>query len=170
MSADGPRWLDDDEMRTWLAVVSLYVRLPSALDAQLRRDAGIGHFDYQVLAGLSTVPGWTLRMSELAHFTDASLSRLSHAVARLEDRGWVRRSPDPDDGRVTFATLTDAGMAKLEATAPGHVAEVRRVVFDPLSAEELAALGAVARRIVSAIDPAFADEGALCPRGAGERA
>src|SRR5687767_9175593 len=101
-----PRWLDDEEQQTWLALVGMIIRLPAALDAQLQRDAGMSHFEYQVLAGLSMSPGRTRRMSELAGFTEGSLSRLSQAVGRLEKRGWVRRTPDPADGRYTLAVLT----------------------------------------------------------------
>ena len=144
----GPPWLDEQEMRSWLALVSLIIRLPATLDAQLRRDADITHFDYQVLAVLSAADDGSLRMRELGTFTDASLSRLSHCMSRLEQRGWVRRSVDPTDGRSTLATLTDAGVAKLVATAPGHVDAVRRHVLDPLTRRQVAELGNIARRII----------------------
>src|SRR5574340_420691 len=129
----GPRWLDEEERRSWLALAGVLMRLPAALDAQLRRDAGISHFEYQVLAGLSEAPDRTLRMSTLAAFVEGALSRLSQVVSRLEKHGWVRRVPDPDDGRYTLAVLTDHGYAKVVETAPGHVEEVRRLVFDPLT-------------------------------------
>jgi DNA-binding MarR family transcriptional regulator len=102
-----PRWLDAEESQAWLALARTLIRLPSALDEQLRRDAGISHFEYQVLANLSQVPDRTLRMSVLATQTEGSLPRLSQVVARLEQRGWVRRTPDPADGRYTLAILTD---------------------------------------------------------------
>lgn len=148
-----PRWLDDEERQTWLALASLLVRLPVALDAQLQRDAGLSHFEYQVLAGLSMSPGRTLRMSMLARFADGSLPRLSQVVARLEKRGWVRRTADPDDGRYTLAILTEAGWEKVVATAPGHVAEVRRLVFDPLTKAQQRHLRTVGDRVIHAIDP-----------------
>jgi DNA-binding MarR family transcriptional regulator len=148
-----PRWLCDEETRTWLALVSLLVRLPTALDAQLQRDAGISHFEYQVIAGLSMSPERTRRMSDLARFVDGSLSRLSQVVSRLEQRGWVRRTPDPADGRYTLAVLTDAGWDKVVATAPGHVEEVRRLVFDPLTRAQHRQLREIGRRVVRAIDP-----------------
>src|SRR5215472_5774685 len=128
-----PRWLDPDERLIWLALGSVLIRLPGALDSQLQRDAGISHFEYQVLAGLSEAPDRTLRMSVLALLAEGSLSRLSQVVSRLEQRGWVRRAPDPTDGRYTLATLTDAGWEKVVATAPAHVEEVRRLVFDRLT-------------------------------------
>lgn len=150
---DEPEWLDDDESAAWFALVSLVVRLPAALDAQLRRDAGVNHFEYQVMAILSMHPGRSLRMSRLADLTDGSLSRLSHTVRRLEDRGWVRRSADPDDRRAVTATLTADGTRTLEAAAPGHVAEVRARVFDPLTPTQVAQLRTIATRIVESIDP-----------------
>src|SRR5690242_2950386 len=122
---DDTRWLDQDELKAWLALLSVLVRLPAALDAQLQRDAGMNNFEYMLLAGLSEAPERRLRMSLLAALTEGSLPRLSQAIGRLEKRGWVRRTPDPDDGRYTLAILTDEGLEKVTATAPGHVAEVR---------------------------------------------
>jgi DNA-binding MarR family transcriptional regulator len=148
-----PRWLDAEERQAWLALASTLNRLPAALDAQLRRDAGIGHFEYQVLALLSEAPGRTLRMSELATQAEGSLPRLSQVVARLEQRGWVRRTPDPADGRYTLAILTDQGRAKVTEAAPGHVQEVRRLVFDPLTKAQSRQLREIGRRITRAIDP-----------------
>jgi DNA-binding MarR family transcriptional regulator len=148
-----PRWLDEEQQQTWLTLAGMLVRLPTAIDAQLQRDAQISHFEYQVLAGLSMAPGRTLRMSVLAAFAEGSLARLSQVVARLEKRGWVRRTPDPADGRSTLAILTDVGMDKVVATAPGHVAEVRRLVFDTLTRTQQRHLRDSSRRIVHAIDP-----------------
>ena len=148
-----PRWLDAEESRAWRALAKTLERLPAALDAQLRRDAGISHFEYQVLALLSEAPGRTLRMSELATQAGSSLPRLSQVVARLERRGWVRRTPDPADGRYTLATLTGQGHAKLTQAAPGHVQEVRRLVFDPLTKTQSRQLREIGRRIIRAIDP-----------------
>jgi DNA-binding MarR family transcriptional regulator len=148
-----PRWLDAEERQAWLALASALNRLPAALDAQLRRDAGISHFEYQVLALLSEAPGRTLRMSELATLAEGSLPRLSQVVARLEQPGWVRRTPDPADGRYTLAILTDQGLAKVTEAAPGHVQEVRRLVFDPLTKTQSRQLRDISRRIMRAIDP-----------------
>ena len=148
-----PRWLDAEESQAWRALAKTLERLPAALDAQLRRDAGISHFEYQVLALLSEAPGRTLRMSELATWAGSSLPRLSQVVARLEQRGWVRRTPDPADGRYTLAILTDQGWTKVADAAPGHVEEVRRLVFDPLTKTQSRQLGEIGRRITHAIDP-----------------
>ena len=148
-----PRWLDEEELQTWLTLAGMLVRLPTAIDAQLQRDAQISHFEYQVLAGLSMAPGRTLRMSVLAAFAEGSLARLSQVAARLEKRGWLRRTPDPADGRSTLAILTDAGMDKVVATAPGHVTEVRRLVFDTLTKAQQRHLRDSSRRIMRAIDP-----------------
>jgi DNA-binding MarR family transcriptional regulator len=148
-----PRWLDAEESQAWRALARTLVRLPAALDAQLRRDAGISHFEYQVLALLSQAPGRTLRMSALATLAEGSLPRLSQVVARLEQRGWVRRTPDPADGRYTLAILTDQGQAKVTEAAPGHVQEVRRLVFDPLTRTQSRQLREIGRRIIRAIDP-----------------
>jgi DNA-binding MarR family transcriptional regulator len=148
-----PRWLSDDERQAWLALTSVLIRLPAALDAQLRRDAGISHFEYAVMAALSEAPDRTLRMSDLAVLSEGSLSRLSQVVGRLERQGWVRRRPDPSDGRYTLATLTAAGWRKVVQTAPGHVETVRSLVFDPLTAAQVRQLDQIGRRIVHAVDP-----------------
>ena len=148
-----PRWLDAEERQAWLALASALNRLPAALDAQLRRDADISHFEYQVLALLSEASGRTLRMSELATMAEGSLPRLSQVANRLEQRGWMRRTPDPADGRYTLATLTDQGLAKVTEAAPGHVQEVRRLVFDPLTKTQTRQLRDISRRIIRAIDP-----------------
>jgi len=147
-----PRWLDPEETQAWRALAKTLVRLPAALDAQLHRDAGISHFEYQVLALLSEAPGRTLRMSVLATQAGGSLPRLSQVVARLEQRGWVRRTPDPADGRYTLATLTGQGQAKVTQAAPGHVQEVRRLVLDPLTKAQSRQLREISQRIIRGID------------------
>ena len=137
MTTDPPRWLDDDEQRAWRAFLRAASAVDEALDRQLQREAGMPHAYYQVLAMLSEVPDRTLRMSELAGLTTSSASRLSHAVARLEERGWVRREKHPTDRRGALAVLTDDGWDALVAAAPGHVAAVRAAVFDRLDAEQV---------------------------------
>lgn len=154
METDGePRWLDNDQHTAWRALAAMLRRLPAVLDSQLLRDAGLNLFEYEVMAGLSMAPNRTLRMSVIAHYAQGSLPRLSQAIARMEERGWVRRKPDPADGRVTLVTLTGAGMRKVTKTAPGHVEAVQYYVFDPLSRSQLRQLVSICRRIVDAIDP-----------------
>jgi DNA-binding MarR family transcriptional regulator len=144
-------WLTPDELASWLSVVRLLTRLPWAMDAQLQRDADLSMIEYMTMARLANSPEWTRRMSDLAELTSSSLSRLSHLVKRLESRGYVRREADPADGRFTNAILLPAGMSKLESAAPGHVACVRKLVIDNLSAERLRRLGQDADRIVQLI-------------------
>jgi len=142
-----PRWLSPEELEAWMATIGVITRLPNLLDRQLQRDSGLTHFEYQVLAGLSQAADRTMRMSTLAEFTEGQLPRLSQVGARLEMRGWIIRRPDPTDRRSTLATLTDAGMEVLVAAAPGHVEEVRRIVFDPLTAAQVRQLHEIGRRI-----------------------
>ena len=153
-AAEEPRWLSAEEQQTWLALIGVTTWLPDAIDAQLQRDAGISHFEYQVMAMLSMAPQRTRRMSEVATLANGSLTRLSRTVDRLDKRGWVTRRPDPDDGRATLAVLTDAGWDKVVDTAPGHVAEVRRLVLDPLTRPQVRQLREVATRIRSVVQPA----------------
>jgi DNA-binding MarR family transcriptional regulator len=150
-AGDGePRWLDEAEMAAWLPLVRLVTLLPQRLDGQLREDAGIGHVYYQILAMLSQARDEHLRMSELAGLTAISPSRLSHAVAALEDRGWVTRCPAATDRRGQLTRLTPAGRAAVEQIAPGHVAEVRRLVFDRLTSDEVDQLTGIAAKLLDA--------------------
>jgi DNA-binding MarR family transcriptional regulator len=153
-SNDEPtRWLDADERATWLTLSRIIVKLPSALDAQLERDADLNYFEYLVMAMLSEQETRTLRMSQLAALTNASLSRLSHVAKRLEARGFLRRDPDPDDGRFTRAVLSDAGFDKVVQSARGHVTAVRELVFDALTPLEQRQLRESIGAILTRVDP-----------------
>ena len=152
MTDAAPRWLDDAEMQAWLRLLRVVMLLPGALDRQLRQDAGLAHASYMVLACLSDAPDRSMRMSELARVTATSQSRLSHSVAALEQRGWVQRRPCPQDRRGQVASLTDAGGQVLVDTAPGHVAKVRSLVFDPLGPADVEHLSAVAGRLAARLE------------------
>ncbi len=147
------RWLDDEQQRTWRAWLTVAELLPRELDAQLQRDAGISHAAYVVLAMLSESPSRGRRMSDLARRANQSQSRLSHTVARLEDRGWVRRERSMEDGRGNVAVLTDAGWDIVRSVAPGHVDAVRSAVFDPLTDEQTTALGEALEAVAQRLDP-----------------
>ena len=150
---DDVRWLTDDEIDTWLKFRAVGELYPGLLDAQLRRDAQLTHMEYQVLAMLSEVPDRTLRMTALAARTNGSLTRMSHVVTRLEQRGIVARSACALDGRATNVTLTDAGHDSLVAAAPGHVTQVRESFLDALSPAQLGQLDAICDAILDRIDP-----------------
>ncbi|GIE29048.1 hypothetical protein Ait01nite_020930 [Actinoplanes italicus] len=126
----------------------MLVRVPAALDAQLQRDAGLTHMGYLVLMTLSERPDRRLAMSKLAKRASASLSRLSHVVARLEEKGWVRRERDTDDGRVQIAVLTDEGWDKVVTSAPGHAEAVHQLIFDRLSTAQMRQLAKVAEALL----------------------
>lgn len=151
MSDEAP-WLDEAEMETWLALIGLVMKLPGALDEQLRRDAELSHFEYGVLAALERAEDHTMRMSDLAYLCNGSLSRLSHVARRLEGDGLIERFSCPTDGRSTLAKLTAHGEHRLAKAAPGHVKLVRALVFDELDDSEVAQLGALARRLSDRID------------------
>lgn len=148
-----PRWLNHEEQLAWVAFNGVLIKLPFALDSELRRTGGIAHFDYLVLSVISESPQRTIPMSELAELTNASLSRLSHVVTRLEQRGWVVRTECPNDRRATNAVLTEAGLDMVEAVAPGHVATVRELVIDALSATQIRQLAAICQAILGRLDP-----------------
>jgi DNA-binding MarR family transcriptional regulator len=160
---DEDRWLGDDELAAWMSYVAATALLESALDRQLQRDSGMPHAYYQILAMLSEVPDRSLRMSELAAITQSSQSRLSHAVARLERNGWIRRKPCPDDRRSTFAQLTEEGFAVLAAAAPGHVCTVRTHLFDRLTPEQVGQLREITRAVLSGLGVAGGDAREVLP-------
>jgi DNA-binding MarR family transcriptional regulator len=151
--AMGTKWLTKDELAAWVRLVAVLELLPGVLDTQLRRDANLTSFEYYVLAMLSEAPERTLRMTELAAHTNATLPRLSHVVQRLENRGLVERYPCPEDGRATNARLTSAGWRKVQQAAPGHVANVRQHVIDPLTPEQVGQLTAIADSVLQQLDP-----------------
>ncbi|HEY2221112.1 MarR family winged helix-turn-helix transcriptional regulator [Actinomycetospora sp.] len=150
------QWLSREQLHEWVALIAMVMTLPVGLDAQLKKDAGLNLFEYHVLVELAAAPGRMRVMTELANHTRGSLSRLSHAVSRLEAAGWVRRQACGGAGRRTEAHLTDEGWQKLQESAPGHVREARRLVVDALTPAQLEGLGAAARRIVAAADPEIA--------------
>ena len=146
-----PARLGSDELETWSALATMLEWLPPALDAQLARDSELTHFEYGILFALANAEGRTLRMSVLAGYANSSLSRLSRAVTRLENRGWMTRAPDPADGRSTLATLTAKGAERFDQATPGHVDTVRRLVLDRLTAAQARQLRDISRRITEGI-------------------
>jgi DNA-binding MarR family transcriptional regulator len=152
VTVDTP-WLDRQQLRGWIRLAAVLELLPGVLDAQLRRDAHLTHFEYYVLAMLSEAPGRTLRMTELARQTNATLPRLSHVATRLEGRGLVERFSCPEDRRATNARLTEAGWAKVQEAAPGHVVTVRHHVIDALTDEQIDQLADIGTAILARLDP-----------------
>jgi DNA-binding MarR family transcriptional regulator len=147
-------WLSEQEQCAWRAYLEATQRLYDQLDRELQREVDMPLAYYQILAMLSEAPDRTLRMSDLATRTWSSRSRLSHAVDRLEEKGWVERLSCPSDKRGAFAVLTDAGLRVLEAAAPSHVSSVRRLIFDQLSPEEVNVLASVSRKIAERLGSA----------------
>ncbi|MEV4620270.1 MarR family transcriptional regulator [Asanoa sp. NPDC049573] len=145
------RWLDDEEQATWRAFLGATRALMDTLDRELQHEAGMPHAYYEILVRLSEAPDHQMRMSELADACGSSRSRLSHAVARLEESGWVRRQDCPTDRRGQVAVLTNEGYRRLEEAAPGHVEGVRRHLFDPLSAAQVGELKRISDAILGEI-------------------
>jgi DNA-binding MarR family transcriptional regulator len=152
-SAGQPRWLDAEEQKAWRAWLNSSMLLADRLDRELTREAGIPHGYYEILVQLSETPGRMMRMSELADRCLSSRSRLSHAVSRLEERGWIRRQVCESDGRGQLAVLTDDGFEALEAAAPIHVEGVRTHLFDQLSPEQVAAMRDIGETLLRHLDP-----------------
>ncbi|MFJ9553976.1 MarR family winged helix-turn-helix transcriptional regulator [Nocardiopsis sp. NPDC101807] len=161
------RWLEPDELAAWLANSALMISLPAALDARMQREAQMTFFEYMVLSVLSEQPAHTLRMSELAARTSASLSRLSHVAGRLEKRGLLTRERVPGAGRRTDAILTEAGHEAVVAAAPGHVAAVREYLIDGLGPQDLAALRRIGTAVEAAITHGRSGSGSAAPAPGG---
>ncbi len=159
VSTKQTRWLTADEQRAWRAFLTACQTLFSAIDAELLRDSAIPHGYYEILVRLSETPGRALRMTQLAEASTSSKSRLSHAAARLEERGWIQRMDCATDRRGQIAQLTDEGFAALAAAAPGHVEQVRRSLIDQLTPEQIEQLREISESIIAA--------GAPVPPGAG---
>jgi DNA-binding MarR family transcriptional regulator len=144
------RWLSEQEQRTWRLFLQACESVFAAADAQLIRDSGLPHGYYEILVHLSEAPNRALRMTQLARASTYSKSRLSHAVARLEERGWVQRRDCATDRRGQIAQLTDEGFAALAAAAPGHVEQVRRTLIDVLTPEQIEQLHEISAAIIAA--------------------
>jgi DNA-binding MarR family transcriptional regulator len=151
---DDTRWLDSEEQQTWRSFLTANRLFFDRVERQLQADSGLPHAYFEILVRLSEAPDRTLRMSELAATALSSRSRLSHAIARMEEAGWVRRRACPTDKRGQFAELTDEGFAYLDAAARGHVEEVRTLLFDVLTPEQQKSL----REISDAIAERLVDE------------
>jgi DNA-binding MarR family transcriptional regulator len=146
---DHTHWLDDEEQRTWRAYLAATRLVSERVERQLQQGARMPHGYYEILVRLSEAPDRTLRMSRLADTSLSSRSRLSHAVARMEEAGWVARSACETDRRGSWARLTDAGLAVLREVAPGHVDTVRGALFDALDREQVARLREISEALVT---------------------
>lgn len=158
------RWLDDREQKAWRAYLVASSRLQEVLDRELQAQSGMPHTYYMILAMLSEAPEHGIKMTELAQVLKSSVSRLSHAVRRLEEAGWIRRDADPADGRVTYACLTPEGLRVLEKAAPGHVTTVVDNVFDRLSDDQVEQLYEISAAIIGAVAPETDPGDVLRPR------
>lgn len=147
------RWLDAREQMIWRGFLGATGSFMEHLDRQMQRDSGMPLAYFEILAVLSEMPGRSLRMSELAAMCRSSRSRLSHAVSRLEEAGWVRRRACESDKRGQFAELTDDGFETLAKAAPGHVTAVREHLFDVLTPEQLDQLDQITTAISTGLSP-----------------
>jgi DNA-binding MarR family transcriptional regulator len=148
-------WLSDEQQHVWRAFLRMSGQLNERIERDLQQAAGMPHAYYLILAMLSEAPDRSLRMNQLAEVVRASQSRVSHAISRLEEAGWVRRIPAPGDRRGQIAELTDAGFTRLVEVAPSHAETVRSIMFDPLSPEQLANFADICRTILADLDPRY---------------
>ena len=157
-------WLRDDEQAAWRGLVQMTSRLNAALNRQLQGTSGLSLSDYDVLVPLSEAPNGQLRVYEIAGLLAWEQSRLSHHLTRMQHRGLITRQDCPTDRRGAFITLTDAGRAAITTAAPGHVAAVRRLVFDGLPPEDVAALHRISQHVLGRLSPVNGDAAGDAPR------
>lgn len=146
-------WLNEEETAAWLALWSVGQWLPSRLGEQLKRTFGINMSDYFVLAQISMAPDEQITMSELAALSDVTPSALSHVVARLEKYGFVTRTRHPKDRRTNVASITDEGRTFIRKAAPSHVGQVRKLVFDALTPDEVREFGRMLTKVMDRLEP-----------------
>jgi DNA-binding MarR family transcriptional regulator len=151
VTATEPRWLDDAEMRAWLAYRRMRLLLSAEINRDLAKEAGLSEADYDVLSNL-TASDDRKRLSELAARMQWSKSRLSHHITRMEQRGLVRREGVDADARGSLVVLTPQGRRTIEQAAPGHVASVRRHLIDRLSAEQIRVLGEIGEVVLDPLE------------------
>jgi DNA-binding MarR family transcriptional regulator len=149
---DDTPWLSPAQLTAWARLAGVIMTLPAAVDAQLKRDSGLNFFEYSILVGLAEEPERAVQLSSLAQYAFGSQSRLSHAVSRLEKQGWVTRRACCNV-RAIEAVLTDEGYAKLVEAAPGHVREVRRLVIDVLSPDQIGHVDDICRALLTVTMP-----------------
>jgi DNA-binding MarR family transcriptional regulator len=146
-------WLTDEQQRAWRGLVQMTAQLEARLNRELQDSFGLSLTDYHVLVALSEAPDTRLRSFEIAEILDWEQSRLSHHLSRMQRRGLLDREPCRTDGRGAFVVLTDAGRTAIEQAAPTHVNTVRRLVFDGLSPDHLAALTAITAQVLERLHP-----------------
>ena len=145
-------WLSEDEQRAWRTYLRMGSLLPAALNRQLQQDCGLTLPEYEVLVQLSEAPQGKLRPFQLGLALDWEQSRLSHMLSRMSRRGFVARQDCAGDRRGADVVLTAAGRAAIESAAPGHVAAVRRLVFDQMDSEQTATFGQVFEAILAGLE------------------
>ncbi len=145
--------MSDLQSDTWLQLIAISELLPAALDAQLRRDSQLTHFEFAVLSLIQLSPQGALSPSDIAQALNATLPRLSHVLARLEERGLISRSVSPQDRRGVEVRLTTTGRRVVVKATPGHIATAKALVVDRFSDDELKVLGELLRQITDRLDP-----------------
>jgi DNA-binding MarR family transcriptional regulator len=142
------RWLTEEEQRAWRGLLRMTAQLNARANRLLLQEYGISLADYEVLVALSEAPEGQLRVFEVADALAWEQSRVSHQLARMQRRGLITREGCATDARGAFAVLTTAGRAAIERAAPAHVEQVRQLVFDELSHEQVSALTEITTRVL----------------------
>ncbi len=147
-----PRWLTADEQRAWRSYLRMQSRLTAELGRHLQTSSDLSLADYDVLVHLTDAPDGRLRPFEIQRALDWEQSRLSHHLSRMQRRGLVAREECAEDGRGAVVAITEAGRQAITAAAPGHVETVRRLFFDALTPEQVAALGRLSGQVLARLD------------------
>ena len=134
---DEERWLDDREQRAWRGLLAMHADLFQYIDRQLRVRSGLSRADYEVLVLLTETPPGRLRAFEIGEMLRWEKSRLSQHLTRMEGRGLVSREQCRTDQRGHYVLLTPRGREVIEAAAGPHVADVRALLLDHVTPEQL---------------------------------
>jgi DNA-binding MarR family transcriptional regulator len=138
--------LDPRELGAYFVLMEAVSLLQHQVEQQLRAEGGISYVQFQLLARLADARG-PLTMTELADGVVYSRSGLTYQAGLLEKAGLITRGPSPDDDRATLVTITGTGLALFGRVMPGHVQVVRRLLFDPLTGDDVGHLGDIMARI-----------------------
>ncbi|HEX3829608.1 MAG TPA: helix-turn-helix domain-containing protein [Sporichthyaceae bacterium] len=147
-----PRWLNETEQRAWRGLLTMHTQLTTYLAREMAAESDMSMADFAVLVALTDNLGGRVRAYALAESLGWEKSRLSHQLARMAGRGLIERADCSEDARGQVVCVTPAGRAAIEAAAPAHVENVRRVLIDVLTPAQIKALTGISETVLAALD------------------
>ena len=142
--------LEGAALGAWRSYLQSHASILRELDAELVAEHGLTTRDYEVLLYLAQAEGRRLAMSALAERTMLTRSGITRLVDGLVANGLIERIACPEDARISYASLTDAGYEKLRDAGCTHIASIRRMFLAHFNAEEITQLAALLGRLPGA--------------------